>query len=68
MSIVCRICGTFPKYGYLARVNPKGQEGIWECRETCDRNRTKAYLASFNQDLNVLNCIQETTNEEPHGV
>lgn len=33
----CRICGksALEIKGYLERVNPKGVEGIWECRPSC---------------------------------
>lgn len=34
----CRKCGKSAfEIGnkYLARINPKGQEGVWECRPSC---------------------------------
>lgn len=38
MAIKCRLCG-MEGYnmtsGFLARVNPKGEIGIWECRPMC---------------------------------
>ena len=37
MSLNCRLCGKDVNQckGYLKRVNPKGVEGIWECRPSC---------------------------------
>ena len=34
----CRLCGksVHEISGWLARVNPKGVDGIWECRPHCD--------------------------------
>lgn len=36
-GLVCRKCGvdTHGCGGYLARVNPRGQPGVWECRPVC---------------------------------
>ena len=33
----CRICGANAREsgGYLTRVNPKGEKGIWECAPEC---------------------------------
>lgn len=34
----CRLCGRHVSEigGWLARVNEKGVEGVWECRPSCD--------------------------------
>jgi hypothetical protein len=43
-TMVCRLCGkdTFEIQGWLTRVNPKGEAGIWECRPACDAQLTAA--------------------------
>ena len=47
----CRLCGKKIDQigGYLHRVNPKGVEGIWECRPTCN--------ADLPQETNLLLAI-----------
>lgn len=40
MTMKCRLCGksAMEIRGYLARMNEKGVEGIWECRPSCNAN------------------------------
>lgn len=50
MSLTCRICGkgAMEIGGYLQRVNAKGNDGIWECKPSCQAdlpNETKLILA-----------------------
>jgi len=52
--VKCRLCGK-PAHeikGWLARVNEKGVDGIWECRPSCDANLTQdeALLAAIEGD------------------
>ena len=40
-DVVCRKCGqncfdASTRGAYLSRVNPKGVDGIWECKPTCE--------------------------------
>ena len=55
-DIKCRLCGqdvfqASRRGAYLARVNPKGEECINECRPSCDRNHG-------NSDDALLNAIK----------
>ena len=38
----CRLCGKGAQEigGYLTRVNETGVPGIWECRPSCDADRS----------------------------
>lgn len=58
-DIKCRLCGAglfeaSERGAYLARVNPKGEPCINECRPNCDRdsgNQDDALIAAiFNKD------------------
>ena len=53
----CRLCGKHISEigGYLARVNPKGVEGIWECRPSC--------FADLPQETNLLLALEDNEKE-----
>lgn len=53
----CRLCNKTLKEigGYLQRVNPKGEDGIWECRPVCD--------ADLPQETNLLLAIEGDIEE-----
>lgn len=60
----CRLCnkGLNEIGGYLQRVNPKGETGIWECRPCCE--------ADLPQETNLLLALeqddeQRTIDSEP---
>lgn len=55
MSSVCRKCGNSPKDKnvVLARVNPKGEPGIWECSPACG-------VEFINAPAAVLHAVQQT--------
>jgi hypothetical protein len=49
----CRLCNKGPLEigGYLQRVNPKGETGIWECRPCCE--------ADLPQETNLLLALEQ---------
>lgn len=53
----CNICGKhlFEIGGYLQRVNPKGEDGIYECRPNCH--------ADLPQETNLLLAIEGDDDE-----
>jgi hypothetical protein len=57
-SSTCRKCGKglFEIGGYLQRVNPKGVDGIWECRPSCD--------ADLPQETNLMLAIEGDREEK----
>jgi hypothetical protein len=50
----CRLCKANAQEcgGYLARMNAKGQPGVWECRPSCtvDMHPDDALLAAIKGD------------------
>jgi hypothetical protein len=53
-DIVCRLCGKNATEcpGFLKRVNPTGEDGIWECRPACD-------AAPQTNEARVLGAIED---------
>lgn len=52
----CRLCNKGPLQigGYLQRVNPKGETGIWECRPCCE--------ADLPQETNLLLALDQAVD------
>ena len=55
MTCTCRLCGknALEIGGYLTRVNPTGEAGIWECRPSCEADlppETKLLMALEGED------------------
>jgi ribosomal protein L37AE/L43A len=58
---VCRLCKrtAVEIQGWLTRINPLGEEGVWECRPTCG--------ATLTQDARLLGAILPPEPEDDDG-
>lgn len=54
----CRLCGKGPFEigGYLQRINPKGEDGIFECRPSCD--------AKITNEEKIISAIENTEDTQ----
>jgi hypothetical protein len=58
----CRLCykSPFEIEGWLERVNPTGENGIWECRPSC--------AAHLTPEDRVLGAIEGREENEEKGL
>lgn len=64
MACICRLCGknALEIGGFLARVNPKGEAGIWECRPSCGADlpqETKILMAIEGDDKGITKADKD---------
>lgn len=64
----CILCGKKINEigGYLQRVNPKGQPGVWECRPSCNADLPKetSLLLAIESDGTEIDHARGRSNDE----